>query len=1150
MSSSATSTSPILFRSHSSDAISSTLRGQQPPQASRRAQQLPVQHMPSLYTHSSTAPRAPSPRTSTQPLTTSLSSSNVLGGGHQHKSSNSSSNQHQFGGLSTGLPHPQYPFLPSPHPHNGPVGMLGFNHAPTPYPVSSIASAPLPNLASPGAQQQTDPHTTARMVHQAQLQQQQWHMDMMLKHHHSQSNVIEWQQQQQQQATGQRQRTRSGPTPSTPSPQFYTTPLPYPPSPSPTLHYKSLSNTVPSMPLPPGALGHQFGHGYPTPPGSVERGESSASVGPTPGAASSSRDAPYHPYRRVGDGRSSSQPRHGGPPTVPSHHATTVSSGSSNVLHNPRHLRADSGNSSSKPSPTASTTSSSSLYTSSYSTGRDVNSSSTSVNSTSNGGFNTASGRSSARSTPPPPPMPALGSSLSRARSDNQLPRAETKSSFQHDRTYSSSTAASSSSSRSNSFESARATTPIGHAAPAGKKPSPLSQQQYESRAVAQNGETNLTSRPSSEMERPGTPGTLRGPESREQDEDSDDTAGGDKKTRPVPVRAATIGEPADAGGKEKKGVKSRFKKAFGMSSAPSSSSLAPTLTESELNGKGPKVVRQQRVRSGSVSSGDSATTRQSGYMAPVNDGPSSGGSKKAGRPPTVASTRKFGLLNSKFNSSTDNLSISSTVSSASMLIRKLGNVGKMARRNSFMNLTKAFKNKDKDGEEQGDVIASSTGANGAIGGKGHGKKKSVVSGADVSHVQAEIDRESTPSTATAANGMSPAAALARQHQEMYAEQEAAEAAAKAERERLEAMSRMLSSGPHARQDSDAASIKSSRSLGNWGRSNKDDSKANGMLQKEKDKVKKSKGKRWGFGSSNGSTNNSVRDGDSNSFVESVNDDAAGGHRSSSALGYYNAHRQEHASGIEVLNQPAYATYGGTVVDEPKSSTDEARNARQAAQQEQRRHARPAKSILKGAGSYNQEEFALPKPSFVRTRATSFDAPLQSSAPGPAGSVALVGTIPSEAQVDGVVPASTAPRSDAPPPSDTHATPLERPVLAHHGISAPTAIPLTANMTNVSSPYGHPALNVSAPTLAHFNKFQPVRSASAPGGTGRRITFATSLSVHTTWPANIYDRRAEPATCNRLTPLLAQQIKEELNSYKMEEMDVHPSSRALTHFFV
>ncbi|ORY48826.1 hypothetical protein BCR35DRAFT_258688, partial [Leucosporidium creatinivorum] len=87
------------------------------------------------------------------------------------------------------------------------------------------------------------------------------------------------------------------------------------------------------------------------------------------------------------------------------------------------------------------------------------------------------------------------------------------------------------------------------------------------------------------------------------------------------------------------------------------------------------------------------------------------------------------------------------------------------------------------------------------------------------------------------------------------------------------------------------------------------------------------------------------------------------------------------------------------------------------------------------------------------------------------------------------------------------------------------------------------SMNVSAPTLSQFSKLHPIRSASAPGGSGRRIAFAQNLSVHTTWPANVYDRRAEPATCNRLTPTLAQQIKEELNSFKMEEMDVHPSSR-------
>jgi hypothetical protein len=40
-----------------------------------------------------------------------------------------------------------------------------------------------------------------------------------------------------------------------------------------------------------------------------------------------------------------------------------------------------------------------------------------------------------------------------------------------------------------------------------------------------------------------------------------------------------------------------------------------------------------------------------------------------------------------------------------------------------------------------------------------------------------------------------------------------------------------------------------------------------------------------------------------------------------------------------------------------------------------------------------------------------------------------------------------------------------------------------------------------------------------------------------TWPSGEYDRRGEIATCNRLTPMLAQQIKEELNTFKMVSPD-------------
>ncbi|KAK5089514.1 bud neck involved protein [Exophiala xenobiotica] len=64
----------------------------------------------------------------------------------------------------------------------------------------------------------------------------------------------------------------------------------------------------------------------------------------------------------------------------------------------------------------------------------------------------------------------------------------------------------------------------------------------------------------------------------------------------------------------------------------------------------------------------------------------------------------------------------------------------------------------------------------------------------------------------------------------------------------------------------------------------------------------------------------------------------------------------------------------------------------------------------------------------------------------------------------------------------------------------------------------------------------------------RNISFSPRLQFHDTWPSGEYDRRGEIATCNRLTPMLAQQIKEELNSFKME-MEVHESSKIYTHFF-
>lgn len=71
---------------------------------------------------------------------------------------------------------------------------------------------------------------------------------------------------------------------------------------------------------------------------------------------------------------------------------------------------------------------------------------------------------------------------------------------------------------------------------------------------------------------------------------------------------------------------------------------------------------------------------------------------------------------------------------------------------------------------------------------------------------------------------------------------------------------------------------------------------------------------------------------------------------------------------------------------------------------------------------------------------------------------------------------------------------------------------------------------------------------TTPHGSMRNISFSPRIQFHDAWSASDYDRRGDIATCNRLTPMLAQQIKEELNTFKME-MEVHELSKPHTHFF-
>lgn len=81
-----------------------------------------------------------------------------------------------------------------------------------------------------------------------------------------------------------------------------------------------------------------------------------------------------------------------------------------------------------------------------------------------------------------------------------------------------------------------------------------------------------------------------------------------------------------------------------------------------------------------------------------------------------------------------------------------------------------------------------------------------------------------------------------------------------------------------------------------------------------------------------------------------------------------------------------------------------------------------------------------------------------------------------------------------------------------------------------------------------FSRPPPPPEKKTHAANNATVSFSSRIVIYDTYDRSDYDRRAELATCNRLTPILAQQIKEELNNFKME-MDIHADSRIYTHFF-
>ncbi|KAI1194846.1 hypothetical protein F5X97DRAFT_263254 [Nemania serpens] len=146
-------------------------------------------------------------------------------------------------------------------------------------------------------------------------------------------------------------------------------------------------------------------------------------------------------------------------------------------------------------------------------------------------------------------------------------------------------------------------------------------------------------------------------------------------------------------------------------------------------------------------------------------------------------------------------------------------------------------------------------------------------------------------------------------------------------------------------------------------------------------------------------------------------------------------------------------------------------------------------------------------------------------------------------------------RSESPTPpargSESKGPAFELPAIPTVTDSPNSSAPSTpnddvqGNKRNGSVSIGNEDYFMSAVRLRQDTKSAP---ATPQAGQKRNATFSPRIVFYDTWPSGEYDRRGEVATCNRLTPMLAQQIKEELNSFKME-MEVHETSKIYTHFF-
>ena len=135
--------------------------------------------------------------------------------------------------------------------------------------------------------------------------------------------------------------------------------------------------------------------------------------------------------------------------------------------------------------------------------------------------------------------------------------------------------------------------------------------------------------------------------------------------------------------------------------------------------------------------------------------------------------------------------------------------------------------------------------------------------------------------------------------------------------------------------------------------------------------------------------------------------------------------------------------------------------------------------------------------------------------------------------------------------------PVESPFMQHDNSSLERhASPAPSNTSSEPRQNGHRRTDsvtlVEGDYFGGLPRLANVSSRSLPGtprSVARNISFSPRIQFHDVWSSMEYDRRGDIATCNRLTPMLAQQIKEELNTFKMVSRCLHKNTlhTFLTH---